>query len=72
MTILTTKAYIVLSVKEINALAKAARASQKSRQSSTRHCVLLDNLTVRFFKPGDEEAQISSTDFTAAVRRIKP
>lgn len=64
------KFYLVLSVKEINALAKAARESQKAWKRKSTHCVVLD------LEAGDCVSvggcrQITSQSFTAAVAHIR-
>jgi hypothetical protein len=61
-------AYLVLSVKEINTLAKAARAQQKAFKNNTTHTVVLAGLTVLPMPHGD--FQITSHSFHCAISNI--
>jgi hypothetical protein len=58
--------YLVLSVKEINALSRVARKQQKALKKTTSHCVVLQGLKESPAAPG----QISSTSFCLAVRSL--
>lgn len=64
------KTYIVLSVKQITALAFAAKRSQKAHRAKNSHTVSLYLGAVPGYAVNGRE-QLSSTDFVASVEGIE-
>jgi hypothetical protein len=73
---MTKNAYIVLSVADIRELLKRAVADQKSQnrpdpRPDSRHCVVIEGISVDQVGPGDM-AQIGSASFIIAARKALP
>jgi hypothetical protein len=70
-------AYLVLSVKEIRRLLRAAQASRKISSSrlghdaGDKHCIVLEGLTVTRIAQGDNELQVTSSSVADAVKSIE-
>lgn len=64
------KAYLVLSVKQIEELARAARADMKAAatKNGKKHCIVLRGLELN--RDSEGELQIGSYDVSSQARQI--
>jgi hypothetical protein len=68
-----TKAYIVMSLAQINRLAKVAKRHKRASQGRRSHCVILHlEITDQFSKDDpDGEQQIQSSSFAWAISLLE-